>query len=103
MPSQPFGAAFDFTGWQFLLWACKTPWLLAQLAALAGMPNTELGAMLFWDAVMLLAGFGAQAAATSEGVWPLFFVGCAAQVILFYMQYSCVGAGPSLPCARRAH
>jgi hypothetical protein len=86
MPSQPYGVAFDYTGWKFLLWACKTPWLLAQLAALAGMPNTELGAMLFWDAVMLLAGFGAQAAATSEGVWPLFVVGCAAQAILFDAQ-----------------
>ena len=77
MASQPYGPAFDFTGWQSVLYACKTPFLLVQIGSLAGMSATEIGAMLFWDMVMVGTGYGAQAAATSEGIWVLFGFGCA--------------------------
>ena len=82
--SQPRATPLPLLQMHYAMWCFKTPILLTQFGMLSGMPWTELVFMLFWNNIMLAAGYGAQVATTTGGIWPLFTVGCVAQAITFY-------------------
>jgi bacteriorhodopsin len=90
MDSQPYGPNFDFTWVHYVEWTFATPLMLTSLGLLGGMDAASIALMVFYDLLMVGAGFGAQMASTVEGVWPLFAVGGFAQVLVFVQLGACL-------------